>query len=81
MNKLLLIFEESFQKNLWYKQIKWRISNFKKNFVENPFESFVLAKNKCKCVWFVDGSDYFSHLHDKLLSAKEKGRCYIFKRI
>ena len=71
MNKLLLIFEESFQKNLWYKQIKWRISNFKKNFVENPFESFVLAKNKCKCVWFVDGSDYFSHLHDKLLSAKE----------
>ena len=71
MNKLILIFEESFQKNLWYKQLKWRIANFKKNFVANPFESFVLAKNKCRCEWFVDGSDYFSHLHDKLLSAQE----------
>jgi phospholipase D1/2 len=71
MNKMILLFEESFQKNLWYKQIKWRLNDFKKNFVANPYESYVLAKNKCRCVWFVDGSDYYSHLRDRLLSAEE----------
>ena len=71
MNKLKLFFEEQFQRDLWFNEILWRVDKIKNNFKDNIFNSFCLEKQKCKCVWFIDGKDYFSDLKNKLLKAKE----------
>ena len=71
MNKLKLFFEEQFQRDLWFNEILWRVDKIKNNFKDNIFNSFCLEKQKCKCVWFIDGKDYFLDLKDKLLKAKE----------
>ena len=71
MKKMKLSFEEIFQRNNWYKELNWRIERFKKNYKDNPFKSFVLEKTRNKCRWFIDGEDYFSHLYNSLLNAKQ----------
>ena len=71
MKKMKLSFEEIFQRNNWYKELNWRIEKFKKNYKENPFKSFVLEKTRNKCRWFIDGEDYFNHLCNSLLNAKQ----------
>ena len=71
MKKIKLTFKEEFQRNLWYSEIDWRIKQFKDNFTEDKFESFVLEKSNCKCKWFIDGKDYFEDLQKRLLKSRE----------
>ena len=71
IHKLKLIFEEEFQRDLWFNEISWRVEKIIKNYQGNIFHSFVLEKQKCKCDWFIDGKDYFLDLKNKLLKARE----------
>lgn len=69
--KLILKFEEEFERDIWYSLIRFRVEGFTSNLVHHEFDSFASAKIECKAKWFIDGHDYFKELHQKLLMAKE----------
>lgn len=39
--------------------------------MKNVYDSFANERSYCNAVWFVDAHDYFSHLYDNILRAKE----------
>ena len=69
--KIKLKFELSFERDIWYSEINWRMRKYIENIKPNIYSSFVNEKTNCKARWFVDGEDYFADLHDRLLKAKE----------
>lgn len=69
--KMKLKFDKTFERDIWYNEINWRIEKYISNIKPNIYHSFVYEKTECRAKWFIDGEDYFKDVREKLLAAKE----------
>ena len=71
VKKILIIkFEDELKMDTWYQIIIKKIEDYHLS-LKNNYDSFASDRALCNAKWFVDASEYFSHLHDNLLLAKE----------
>ena len=68
---ITLKYKTTFERDLWYDEIKKRSDNMLKIISNNPFKSYTNEKKGNLAHWFTDGEDYFKDLSEKLMQAKE----------
>ncbi len=68
---LLLKFENSFERDLWKKEIDERLQKITDGITNNAYNSFTSQKINCGAKWFVDGESYYGYLLNQLKQAKE----------
>ena len=68
---ITLKYKTTFERDLWYEEIKKRSDNMLKIISNNPFKSYTNEKKGNSAHWFTDGEDYFKDLSEKLMQAKE----------
>lgn len=54
----------------WYQSLIKKIEDYHLS-LKNIYDSFANQRTMCNATWFVDAHDYFSHLYDNILQAKE----------
>jgi phospholipase D1/2 len=54
----------------WYQILIKKIEDYHLS-LKNVYDSFANERSLCNAKWFVDAHDYFSHLYDNILQAKE----------
>ena len=69
--KLILKYKTTFERELWFREIKKRADAMLKILANNPFKSYTNEKKGNLAHWFADGEDYFKDLSEKLMQAKE----------
>ena len=67
--KLILKFDESWDREIWFNEISKKLSEYQ-NSVKNIFNSFSYEKEG-NAKWFVDADDYFQDLYNNLMKAQE----------
>ena len=63
-------FEDELSMHTWYQILINKIDDYHLS-LKNNYDSFANERSNCNANWFVDAHDYFSHLYDKMLTAKE----------
>ena len=68
---LILKYKTTFERELWFREIKKRADTMLKILSNNPFKAYTNEKKGNLAHWFADGEDYFKDLSEKLMQAKE----------
>ena len=68
---IILKFKTTFEREIWYREIKKRSDAMKKILSNNIYKSYTNEKKGNLAHWFTDGEDYFKDLSEKLMEAKE----------